>query len=238
VESNVIDAISFEPDVETLSTRFRVDRNSSDFQTIARLCQEAQEIARPRFIYKVAFIEERGKDFVVLDGVRFKSRVMSVNLSKLNRVFPIIATSGREIEEWSKGIHDMLQRYWADQIKEMALRSALKEGMKAIDQRYHLGKTAYMSPGSIEDWPLDEQAGLFALLGNAVSAIGVELTDSFLMLPPKTVSRIMFATEADYQNCRLCPRKNCPNRRAPHVPDLYEKTYGLQKQVNWKPSDE
>lgn len=228
MESNVIDTVSFEPDAETLLASFRVDRNGPDFLTITRLCKEAQEIARPKFIYKVAFIEERGEDFVVVDGVRFKSRVMSVNLSKLNRVFPIIATSGREIEEWSRGIHDMLQRYWADQIKEMALRSALKEGIKAIDQRYHLGKTAYMSPGSLEDWPLNEQGGLFALLGKAVSAIGVELTDSFLMLPPKTVSRIMFATEADYQNCRLCPRKNCPNRRAPYVPGLYEKKYGLQ----------
>jgi len=232
VESNVIDAISFEPDVETLLASFRVDRNGPDCRTIARLCKEAQEIARPKFIYKVAFIEDRGEDFVVIDGVRFKSRVMSVNLSRLNRVFPIIATSGREIEEWSKGIDDMLQRYWADQVKEMALRSAVKQGLEAIDKKYQLGKTAYMSPGSLEDWPLTEQTGLFALLGNRVSDIGVELTESFLMLPPKTVSRIMFATEADYQNCRLCPRKNCPNRRAPHVPGLYEKTYGLQKQIN------
>jgi hypothetical protein len=33
----------------------------------------------------------------------------------------------------------------------------------------------------------------------------------------------------DYENCRFCSRKNCPNRRAFYVPDPYEKKYGLQK---------
>jgi hypothetical protein len=228
VESNVIDTISFVPDIDALLTCLRRDKNGHDSKTIARLCKEAQEIARPKFTYKAAFIEERGEDFVILDGIRFKSRVMSVNLSRLNRAFPVLATASREIEEWSNGINDMLQRYWADQIKEMALRSAVQKGIEAIDKKYQLGKTAFMSPGSLEDWPLTEQAGLFALLGNRAAAIGVELTESFLMLPPKTVSRIMFATEADYQNCRLCPRKKCPNRRTAYVPGLYEKTYGLQ----------
>jgi len=79
VESNIIDTISFEPDAETLSASFRVDRNGPDCRTIARLCKEAQEIAKPKFIYKVAFIEVRGEDFVVLDGVIFNSRVMRVN---------------------------------------------------------------------------------------------------------------------------------------------------------------
>lgn len=226
MESTIIDQIPFVPDVEALAASFHVDKSSSYFPTIAQLCKEAREIARPKFVYNVAFIEERGEDFVVIDGVRFKSRVMSVNLAEVNRVFPIIATCGREIDEWSKGIQDMLQRYWVDQIKEKALRSAQKKGIEEINQRYDLGKTAFMSPGSLKDWPLEEQAGLFALLGKAASAIGVELTDSFLMLPTKTVSRIMFATEADYQNCRLCPRKNCPNRKAPYVPGLYEKKYG------------
>jgi len=122
----------------------------------------------------------------------------------------------------------MLQHYWADKIKEMALRSAVEKGIADINKRYDPGKTSYMSPGSIEDWPLSEQEGLFSLLGNPESAIGVELTDSFLMLPPKTVSRIMFATEKAYENCQLCPRDGCPNRRAPYEADLYEKDYEVR----------
>ena len=154
---------------------------------------------------------------------------MSVNLSKLDRIFPIIATCGREIEEWSKGIHDILYQYWADKIKEMALESARKNGIEYVYNRYNLKRISFMSPGSIDDWPLSAQTGLFSLLGNAVSEIGVELTDSFLMLPVKTVSLIIFETEINYDNCQLCPRKSCPTRRATYVPDLYEKRYGSQQ---------
>lgn len=229
MEGSVIDQILFEPDAEALAATFRADKNSAYFEAIARLCEEAREIARPKFVFNVAFIEERGADFVVIDGVRFKSRIMSVNLAEVNRVFPIIATCGREIDDWSKNITDMLERYWADQIKEKALRSAVKQGLLDIEKKYQPGKTAYMSPGSLDDWPLTEQAGLFALLGNAPAAIGVELTDSFVMNPPKTVSRLTFTTQTDYQNCRLCPRRNCPNRRAPHAPGLLQKKYGLSE---------
>lgn len=229
MESTVIDTISFEPDIEALAAAFRVDKARSHFQTLARLCREAQAVARPKCVYTVAFIETRGDDFVVIDGIRFKSRVMSVNLAEVNRVFPLIATCGQEIEEWSADIQDMLERYWADQIKEKALRSAQKKGIEEIRQKYDLGKTAHMSPGSLPDWPISEQAGLFEMMGNAAARIGVELTNSFLMLPTKTISRIMFATESGYENCQLCPRESCPNRRAPYASDLYEKAYGLQK---------
>ena len=228
MKSSIIDNISFIPDIGLLLKSLYI-KNSSDIETITQLCKEAQEIARPKFAYNVSFIEERGEDFIVADQIRFNSRVMSVNLSKLDRIFPIIATCGREIEEWSKGIHDILYQYWADKIKEMALESARKNGIEYVCNRYNLKRISFMSPGSIDDWPLSAQTGLFSLLGNAVSEIGVELTDSFLMLPVKTVSLIMFETEINYDNCQLCPRKSCPNRRATYVPDLYEKRYGSQQ---------
>jgi len=45
--------------------------------------------------------------------------------------------------------------------------------------------------------------------------VGIELTESLLMVPQKSVSGVRFANAHDYVNCRLCPRENCPNRRAP-----------------------
>ncbi len=230
MKSSIID-ISFVPDIEFLVSSLCI-KNSHDIETIMQFCKEAQEIARPRFAYNVSFIEETGEDFLIADRIRFNSRVLSVNLFGLNRIFPIIATCGREIEEWSKGIHDILYNYWADKIKEMALETARKNGIEYICKRYNLKDISFMSPGSITDWPLSEQTGLFSLLGNAASDIGVELTDSFLMLPPKTVSVIMFETQIGYDNCQLCPREKCPNRRAIYTPDLYEKRYALQKRNN------
>jgi hypothetical protein len=220
--------IPFAPDQELLLKSLRV-KNSYDIHAISQLCSAAKEIARPKFVYKVSFIEKRGDNFVILDGVRFQSRVMSVNFTSLNRVFPFVATSGVEIEEWSRGIKDMLHQYWADKIKEMALEHARRKGIEDVCKRFNLRGISSMSPGSIEDWPLSEQVGLFSLLGNEVSEIGVELTNSLLMLPPKTTSLIIFETDTDYQNCQLCPRKNCPSRKASYVPSLYETKYELQQ---------
>ena len=226
MDSVIIEDIPFVPDQKKLMSDLHIGKNEYDTEMFGKLCREAQEIARPKSVYRVSFIEEKGMDFVILDGIKFSSRVMSVNLSEVNRVFPFIATCGREIEEWSREITDVLQRYWVDKIKETALETAIEKGLREINDRFQLGKTSYMSPGSIEDWPLSEQSCLFSLLGEEVSAIGVELTESFLMLPVKTVSRILFTTEMNYQNCQLCNRKKCPNRRLPYSPGLYERRYG------------
>ena len=82
-----------------------------------------------------------------------------------------------------------------------------------------------MNPGSLADWPLEEQRHLFRLLGEPRKAIGVELTESFLMVPIKSVSGLRFPSGAHYENCQLCPRDPCPGRRAPYDPDLYERRY-------------
>jgi hypothetical protein len=226
MESVMIEDIPFVPDQKQLMSDLHIGKNAYDTEMFRKLCGEAQEIAKPKFAYGVSFIEEKGSDFVILDGVKFSSRVMSVNLAEVNRVFPLIATCGREIEKWSQEITDVLQRYWVDKIKEAALETAIEKALEAINGRYQLGRTSYMSPGSIDDWPLSEQSCLFALLGDEASAIGVELTESFLMLPVKTVSRILFTTEVNYQNCQLCKRAKCPNRRLPYTPGLYERRYG------------
>jgi hypothetical protein len=42
------------------------------------------------------------------------------------------------------------------------------------------------------------------------------------MLPTKSVSGIFFPTETSYENCQLCPRENCPNRRAEYNKALEE----------------
>ena len=82
-----------------------------------------------------------------------------------------------------------------------------------------------MSPGSLADWPINEQKPLFELLGDVEKLVGVNLTDSFLMSPIKTVSGFRFSKESDYVSCQLCPREKCPGRKAPYEPNLYATKY-------------
>jgi hypothetical protein len=105
------------------------------------------------------------------------------------------------------------------------LRSAMQALSEHLQKRFHSGRMSSMSPGSLPDWPLQEQRKLFALLGDPKGAIGVELTQSLIMVPLKSVSGISFPAEVDFASCQLCPRENCPGRRAPYDATLYDRKY-------------
>jgi hypothetical protein len=47
-----------------------------------------------------------------------------------------------------------------------------------------------------------------------VDRIGVGLTESFLMMPNKTVSGLYFPTEKAIRTCQVCKRQDCPSRQA------------------------
>jgi hypothetical protein len=107
----------------------------------------------------------------------------------------------------------------------MALRVASTALHDHLVDRYQLGETSTMAPGSLGDWPLSEQRPLFELLGGPQTAVGVELMDSLLMVPHKSVSGIRFPTEEHFESCQLCPRDGCSGRRAPYDEELYARRY-------------
>ncbi len=225
IPAHVLENIPFEPDLEALQKRLRVKPGSLPAAELERLLAAASPLARPRALYLTAYVTGRGEDWVEIEGHRFDSRVLQVNLEGTHRVFPYLATCGPELQEWAAGKEDMLERFWAEAIKEAALFCAMRALEDDLEQRYRVGKTAFMSPGSLKDWPIQQQRVLFDLFGPHKDAIGVCLTDSLLMVPTKTVSGIRFPTEVTFASCQLCPRENCPNRRAAYEPDLYESRY-------------
>ena len=233
MDTTVLDPIAFRLDFEELRKTLRIRPGSGMEDDLLRLAEEAEALARPKALYKIAYIDSRNEDCVVVDGVTFKSRVLRVNLEEVHRVFPYVATCGPELDEWARSIEDMLQNFWADTIKEMALRQARAALLEHLKATYRLGETSAMSPGSLADWPIQQQRPLFQLLGSLehtdgisfLPAIGVRLTDSFLMIPNKTVSGIRFPTETSFESCQLCPREGCPNRRAAYDPHLWEEKY-------------
>jgi hypothetical protein len=225
MDSLTLDTLPLQFDLEQICRTLRMKEGSEQVGKLQGLLGEAQSIGKPKAFYRSAFIESRTDDQVVINGIVFTSRVLRVNLEKVHRVFPYVTTCGLELEEWSRSFDDMLLKYWADVIKEMALRMAVKYLQDHLIEHYRLVKVSRMNPGSLPDWPLPEQRFLFDLLGNGPGPIGVHLTDSFLMLPIKSVSGIWFPTEESFESCRLCPRENCAGRRTPYDQNLYDRKY-------------
>lgn len=218
-----LDNITIEFNAKDFFKLLKMDNDYDYSPDVLKLFEEGKKIGRPKALYGIAYIEDRGEDWVVVEGIRFTSRILSVNLKDVHRVFPYIVTCGRELNTWAKSINDPVERYWADTFCEMVLREAFKKMNEDFNNRLNPGKTATMNPGSLEDWPISEQRQLFALMGEKVKDTGVELAESFLMIPVKSMSGIKFPTEFNYENCMLCPREKCPGRRAKYDPEAFEK---------------
>jgi hypothetical protein len=221
----ILDEIAFEPNTAALEKRLRIKPGSPYVRELQQLVDAAINFAKPKVIYRAALINEKNEDTVIIDGITFSSRVLAVNLAQAHRVFAYVATCGAELGAWAHSIEDMVMSFWAEAIKEEALRAATVTMNKHLNACYDLGKTATMNPGSLPDWPIQQQRPLFQLLGNPHSVIGVELTESYLMEPNKSVSGIRFPTEERFESCMLCPRQDCPGRRSAYNPELYDKKY-------------
>jgi len=221
----VLDPLPFRIGTERLLDALHLRAGSAQAGAVNGMVQEAYAIARPKAVYKIGYIDSRGSDHVIIDGVRFASRVLAVNLSNAQRVFAHISTAGRELAGWAQSQDDLLASYYADAINEAVLYGARATLDKILRSRHEVTKVAEMNPGSLEDWPLREQRPLFELMGGTSTTIGVELTKSYLMVPAKSVSGLVFPTEETFASCQLCPRMTCPNRRAPYDPELFARKY-------------
>ena len=214
--------VDLEPDKVLKFMRMR-DSNQQVERMVQELVEVTRSIAKPKVVYKVSYVDDKDGDTVTIDGVKFTSRVLRINLDQVERVFPYIATCGTELEEVAIPSRDLMKSFCFDAIKTIVLRLAVDYVSNRLIEYYALGKMSHMNPGSLESWPITQQKELFSLFGNAEELIGVRLTKSCVMFPLKSVSGIYFPTEIEFASCQLCLREKCIGRRAPYDPELAKK---------------
>lgn len=209
--------------LEKVKKGLRLDKKKDSSADVRNLIQEAESLIEPKALYEVAYISKKGEDLVEISDVTFSSRVLSVNLEKVERIFPYIITVGKALEDKASTSGDLLKQFYLETIADMALHSSMQYLEKHLKKSYGLEKIANMSPGSLKDWPVTEQKPLFSLFKNREDLIGVRLTEHMLMIPRKSISGIYFPTEVTFFSCQLCPRERCPARQAPYDEDLKKK---------------
>ena len=185
---------------------------------LSDMLDEAFPIADPVVLFGICPVSADSQQVSVNDIV-IPSELAFDKLKDKKRCFPYICSCGSALEEWSKQYAgDPLAEYWADEIKKYFLIRIRMEYNAWIKEQFKItGHLPSLNPGSIAAWPISGQAELFAALGGreyVQTQIGVIYTDSFLMLPSKSVSGIAFESETFFENCQYCPIDNCPGRRA------------------------
>jgi hypothetical protein len=203
---------------QEIAARLRFDPVRAGFESLAELIALAQSLIHPRAVYEVAFTGTKGEGTVEVDGVTFESHILRKNLEPANKLFPYIITVGPELEHAAGAQGDLLKQYYLEEMANIALESAAGWLRGELEARYGVGGLANMSPGSLEDWPITEQTKLFSIFGDTERLIGVQLTESMLMVPRKSISGILFPSEEGFVACHLCERENCPGRKAAFEP--------------------
>lgn len=224
----ILDKIGFKPDPSSLSTRLKLDSLAGAVLPLGKMLEDSSRIARPRAAYALFTPVVDGRQSVEIGGQKLSSRILRVNLSNVPEMALFVATCGVELECWAEEFNDPLERWVADALCEEALFSANQALEKELDGEIEGEYRVSMNPGSLEDWPLTEQGPLFRameLAGDIAGATGVELTESFLMKPRKSLSGVRFASSRPFANCMLCSRGNCRGRRMPYDPRQFEQLY-------------
>lgn len=221
----ILDNIPMSIPAEEIKQKLHIKQNRQ-WQEVQQLLEVAKPLIEAKAVYKVCYIDEKLTDAVVIDGVRFTSRVLRKNLDEVQRVFPYVVTIGDVLMQKARESNDLLKQYYLDSIGNVALTVARKYLEDHLRTRYGLDGMSRMSPGSLADWPIQEQKPLFSIFGDVEASIGVRLAKNLLMIPQKSVSGIYFATEISFYSCQLCPRQRCPSRKAGYDEKLAQ-AYGI-----------
>lgn len=224
----VIENIPVKLDAVEVVKRLRIRRNVEYFRDkLASLIETIAPVMNPKAVYSVSFVDKIEGDRVTIGDTVFTSKVVRMNLEKVGRVFPFIVTAGVELDdvELSKGQSAML----LDQVKNIVVTRANLYLRNLITEKYGIKKLSSVGPGRLDEWPITQQRELFSHFGDNVDRIGVSLTKTCLMVPVKTVSGLLFPSEAGFESCELCSREKCMGRRAAFNPEKVE-LFGVENQ--------
>lgn len=166
-------------------------RGAAPSEIICELIDEAYEelceVITPEYIFKeYEFI--RTEDGIIIDGVEFKSRKLLSHLRNSASVILFSATLGM-------GPDDLMRKYAEEDIAYSAVIQAVSGSLvedlcdKACDELKNQIKGEHrprFSPG-YADLDISQQKEFFSLLP-VKQRLGVSLTESFLMMPTKTVT--------------------------------------------------
>jgi len=221
-------------DSQTVLERSGVGPGMCDESALDALIGDCRKHAQPKILYRSCRDVHVDGEEVHIDEVTFRSKALSRNLEKAGAAFAFVITCGRELDISYTAGSDIILDYIHDGIKAVVLQCAINCFNEHIRKRFSIDHFATINPGSGDArmWPIDQQRELFTLLGDVEKKTGVHLTDSFLMVPNKTVSGILFPASEDFHNCRICHRTDCPSRSAPFDRKLWVQLYGEETEYH------
>lgn len=225
----VLSDLPVEIDEQRLWPRLHALAGSDETARIGDTLRWAREHARPGAVYRFCSVERVDGESVMVEGVPLTGPLVLHKLPAAKRVFPFIATCGRVLDERGECAGDLLERFWWSEVCSAVMRGALRALRRDLAQRFGVSEQIpFLSPGSgdVQLWPVNEQARIFELLGDAPPRIGVSLRRSSVMIPGHSMAGLFYPGRNDFSTCRMCPRDHCPDRCHPFDAALWREVQG------------
>ena len=197
-----------------------MSRVADRIPNLSSLLGECGSLIRPAAAYTYVKIKETSDGGILMeDGKVFSSKKLAEELKCATEIAPFVTTIGPDLERRVTSIAQsrLLDSWVLDNLGTYALRLLNRhlEEKIAAEKGWKISK---FNPGSTPSWELEQQEVLFSIFskGKIKDALGVILTDKFVMMPRKSISGIMGQTMQEYHNCYECP-KSCEYRQKPYA---------------------
>ena len=178
---------------------------------------------------RLLFMKERikrveGGRVYLNSGMTLKNPKLSRTLRDSEELICFLTTIGEEIDLEINRVmrHGRLsEAFIMDALGSVAVENLADQFHRYMERQYSQNDKAItprFSPGYC-DWPIEEQRKLFELFDS--NTAGIELKDSFLMMPRKSISAVFgvypingIPPPSPYNPCIDCSKIDCPARRA------------------------
>lgn len=182
--------------------------------------QKLDRLIKPSLHYRIVKPSVMDNDVVQLDEtVEFTSAQLANTLRNAEKIVCFVGTIGTGVEnEISRLLskQKLADAYILDAMASVAVENMIDRFQDLMENRFSAEDrtvTFRFSPGYC-DWPVTQQKKLFKIFDP--KGLDVELLDSCLMKPRKSVSGVFGITpqkSESYNPCRDCPTRSCENRR-------------------------
>lgn len=228
----VLSDIKIKLDTEELIVYLHEGKSSRKLVTKAEeVLNESKNLLQPVAVYEQIKILEVTNNAVLCSGINAPKVWLSMGpcselMKKAAAAITSVVTIGFELDKRVKKLNlqgDYLSAYLMDVIGVIALDQAVSQIQRtaATEAEKNMWRTGYfLSPGSIDGWPLSEQKKFCSLV--PIDQINVQLNKSNVLVPLKSVSGIIgigpeYSSGKTESICRFCTQSSsCRLRAARH----------------------
>lgn len=183
---------------------------------IKEVLNDLAGVCQARYLYTLLPGQKQSERSINISGIEFKTgKMITSYLDGVEKFCVFVATAGEEYVEYKSRLRnngDFIREFIVDAIGSVIAESCVSMISAELTEK-GLKHTYPYSPGYC-GWKLTEQTNLFSLLPE--SPCGIELTDSCLMIPVKSISGVI-ATGDNVQKrdygCAICENINCYKRK-------------------------